>query len=73
MSDLFHKDVPWDFVDRVFDVMEQADWHIFQVLTKRSASFGYGLHIDRVPWQVPDSATEGGPLATPLLSLTCPR
>ena len=37
MSDLFHKDVPWDFVDRVFDVMEQADWHIFQVLTKRSS------------------------------------
>ena len=37
MSDLFHKDVPWDYVDRVFDVMEQADWHIFQVLTKRSS------------------------------------
>ena len=37
MSDLFHKDVPWDFVDRVFDVMERADWHIFQVLTKRSS------------------------------------
>ena len=37
MSDLFHKDVPWDFVDRVFDVMEQADWHVFQVLTKRSS------------------------------------
>lgn len=37
MSDLFHKDVPWDFVDRVFDVMEGADWHIFQILTKRSS------------------------------------
>ena len=37
MSDLFHKEVPWDFVDRVFDVMEEADWHIFQVLTKRSS------------------------------------
>ena len=37
MSDLFHKEVPWSFVDRVFDVMEQADWHIFQVLTKRSS------------------------------------
>lgn len=37
MSDLFHKDVPWDYVDRVFDVMERADWHIFQVLTKRSS------------------------------------
>ena len=37
MSDLFHKDVPSAFVDRVFDVMEQADWHVFQVLTKRSS------------------------------------
>lgn len=37
MSDLFHKDVPRTFVDRVFDTMEAADWHIFQVLTKRSS------------------------------------
>ena len=37
MSDLFHKEVPWSFVDRVFDVMEEADRHIFQVLTKRSS------------------------------------
>ncbi|MBU1176688.1 MAG: phage Gp37/Gp68 family protein [Alphaproteobacteria bacterium] len=37
MSDLFHKEVPFPFVDRVFDTMEQADWHIFQTLTKRSS------------------------------------
>ena len=37
MSDLFHKQVPWDFVDQVFDTMERADWHIYQVLTKRSS------------------------------------
>jgi protein gp37 len=37
MSDLFHKEVPKEFIDRVFDTMEQADWHIFQVLTKRSS------------------------------------
>ena len=36
MSDLFHEDVPLDFIRRVFDVMRQADWHLFQVLTKRS-------------------------------------
>jgi protein gp37 len=36
MSDLFHKDVPTPFVDFVFDTMEAADWHTFQVLTKRS-------------------------------------
>ncbi len=37
MSDLFHKDVPKSFVDHVFDTMERADWHEFQVLTKRSS------------------------------------
>jgi protein gp37 len=37
MSDLFHKQVPFSFVDRVFDTMEQAHWHKFQVLTKRSS------------------------------------
>ena len=36
MSDLFHKDIPTGFIDRVFDTMEAADRHIFQVLTKRS-------------------------------------
>jgi protein gp37 len=37
MSDLFHKGVPTRFVDAVFDTMEAADWHTFQVLTKRSS------------------------------------
>ena len=37
MSDLFHKDVPRTFIDQVFDTMEKADWHVFQVLTKRSS------------------------------------
>lgn len=37
MSDLFHKKVPRAFVDRVFETMEAADWHVFQVLTKRSS------------------------------------
>lgn len=36
MSDLFHKDVPLEFIQRVFDVMHQAHWHRFQVLTKRA-------------------------------------
>ena len=35
MSDLFHKQVPWQYVDKVFDTMEKADWHAFQILTKR--------------------------------------
>ena len=37
MSDLFHKDVPLDFIQQVFEVMGRASWHRFQVLTKRSA------------------------------------
>lgn len=37
MSDLFHKQVPQSFIDQVFDTMEKADWHVFQVLTKRSS------------------------------------
>jgi protein gp37 len=37
MSDLFHKDVPDSFIIQVFDTMNKANWHIFQVLTKRSA------------------------------------
>jgi protein gp37 len=37
MSDLFHKEIPNEFIDRVFDTMEQANWHVFQVLTKRSS------------------------------------
>ena len=36
MSDLFHEDVPLEFIQKVFDVMRRASWHIFQVLTKRS-------------------------------------
>ena len=36
MSDLFHKDVPFDFITKVFDVMRRASHHRFQVLTKRS-------------------------------------
>jgi protein gp37 len=37
MSDLFHKEVPSSFIDSVFDTMEAASWHTFQVLTKRSS------------------------------------
>jgi protein gp37 len=36
MSDLFHEQVPERFIHRVFDVMRQARWHEFQVLTKRA-------------------------------------
>lgn len=36
MSDLFHKDVPFEFIDKIFDTIKKAHWHKFQVLTKRA-------------------------------------
>jgi protein gp37 len=48
MSDLFHKDVPVEFILKTFDVMRRAHWHNFQVLTKRS---GRLLELSPVlPW-----------------------
>lgn len=36
MSDLFHERVPLEYIQRVFEVMRQAHWHRFQILTKRA-------------------------------------
>jgi len=36
MSDLFHEDVPRQFIEAVLGVMAEAHWHTFQILTKRS-------------------------------------
>jgi protein gp37 len=44
MSDLFHQDVPLEFIQKVFNVMRRASWHTFQVLTKRS---GRLLELDQ--------------------------
>jgi len=37
MSDLFHRDVPDEFIVKVFEVMVKANWHTYQILTKRPA------------------------------------
>ena len=37
MSDLFHEDVPDSYIEQVVRVMQMANWHTYQVLTKRSA------------------------------------
>jgi protein gp37 len=48
MSDLFHEAVPEDFIRRAFEVMVKADWHTFQILTKRSDRL---LRLARqLPW-----------------------
>jgi protein gp37 len=36
MSDLYHKDVPVEFISRVFETMTRANWHQYQILTKRA-------------------------------------
>ncbi|MBK7867921.1 MAG: phage Gp37/Gp68 family protein [Ignavibacteriales bacterium] len=48
MSDLFHEDVPLDYILKVFRVMNQASWHVFQILTKRHERL---LELsDKLPW-----------------------
>ena len=52
MSDLFHKAIPTSFIDSLFDTMEAADWHIYQILTKRSPrlrDYMSGRYADRDP------------------------
>ncbi|MGB8951220.1 MAG: phage Gp37/Gp68 family protein [Candidatus Aminicenantales bacterium] len=48
MSDLFHEKIPDDFISRVFDVMNRASWHRFQILTKRSGRLSQMSPI--LPW-----------------------
>jgi protein gp37 len=44
MSDLFHDDVPDSYIETVVQVMTEANWHTYQVLTKRSARLHAMLH-----------------------------
>ena len=48
MSDLFHQDVPLEFIQRVFDTMRRCPQHVFQVLTKRSERLR--SVADKLPW-----------------------
>lgn len=53
MSDLFHRDVPDDFIRAVFQTMEKAHWHTFQILTKRperAAQLSQDLHWRENIW-----------------------
>ena len=55
MSDLFYRDVPVEFIRRVFDVMRRAHWHQFQVLTKRADRLEEVSPL--LPW--PDNVWQG--------------
>lgn len=49
MSDLFHEDIPDDYIAEVARVMQAADWHVFQVLTKRADRLA-SLLAGRLAW-----------------------
>lgn len=49
MSDLFHEAVPEEYIKKAFEVMEKADWHIFQILTKRAERLA--KLAPRLPWR----------------------
>lgn len=49
MSDLFHESVPFSYIDQVFDVIEQAKQHTFQILTKRAERLSNYFITRRVP------------------------
>ena len=55
MGDLFHKDVPFEFVDTVFDIMARADRHTFQLLTKRpERMLAFTQEWDYGDWLLPN-------------------
>jgi len=49
MSDLFHDDVPFEFIDRVFDTIKRTPQHTYQILTKRSARMRLYFESRMVP------------------------
>jgi protein gp37 len=58
-GDLFHTQVPFEFIDAAFDVMRRADWHTFLVLTKRPewALEWFGMHEQ--PFDLPENVWFG--------------
>ncbi len=48
MSDLFHDQVPLEYVQQIFEVMNRAHWHVFQILTKRSKQLARVQ--SKLPW-----------------------
>lgn len=55
MSNLFHEAVPEPFIRRVFEIMGEAHWHSFQILTKRAERLAE--LAPRLPW--PDNVWQG--------------
>ena len=58
MSDLFHESVPFEFVRRVFQIIDKCQQHTFQILTKRPEMMlkFYNTSIDGISWHLPRKA-----------------
>ena len=69
MSDLFHDGVPDSYIEQVVHVMEVADWHTYQVLTKRGAAYARCSPGRSHPQ--PNSATSGGASVWRIASTAC--
>ncbi|MCD4794041.1 MAG: phage Gp37/Gp68 family protein [Bacteroidales bacterium] len=49
MSDIFHEEMPYDYLDKIFDVIEKTPQHIYQILTKRAENMFQYLSIKKIP------------------------
>ena len=49
MGDLFHKDIPFDFIDKVMEVISQCPQHTFQILTKRAERMYKFFSVHTIP------------------------
>jgi len=81
MGDLFHERVPLEFIVDVFDVMHEADRHVFQILTKRHERLAevaptldwpqnvwMGVSVENNRWAVRADALRGVPAAVRFIS-----
>jgi protein gp37 len=67
MSDLFHEDVPYDFIESVFGVMARAQAHTFQILTKRPERMReFFAHPGRAAWSHWAPVMDGVPGVRPM-------
>lgn len=49
MSDLFHEDMPFDFLDQVFSVIKHTPQHTYQILTKREKILSQYCNVKSIP------------------------
>jgi len=64
MSDIFHKDMPYDYLNKVFNVIEETPYHTYQILTKRADRMSQYFSKREIPKNIwlgvtVDNRTEG--------------